>query len=195
MECIHYKICKNANKCCYKCYEEMFLKLPKEKTIKNKKIFYNDKKANAKDSWKDLEKQVAVKLNNIPDIKEARRSRMSGALEFEKGDVVDTILHPECKERIGNIIKNGADKSFSIKKSWLDKAKEEAKHDNKTMCLPFRFKGDESIHCVIDMDDLAELIVNYKSLKRDFEILENELKLYTIQPDKKFGDEILKEFI
>ena len=87
----------------------------------------NTKTTQADDSWKDLEQQVANKLNNIPTIQEARRSRASGALWFEKGDIVDSILHPECKERKGNELKSG-EKSISIKREWLEKASEECKY-------------------------------------------------------------------
>ena len=57
-------------------------------------------------------------------------------LWFEKGDIVDSILHPECKERKGNELKSG-EKSISIKREWLEKAAEECKFEDKTMCLPF----------------------------------------------------------
>ena len=175
MDCKYENICKNSGKCCFKCYDESMLLLPTDKSAKV--IKNNSVKANADDSWKDLEEQTALKLNNIPKIKDARRSRASGALWFEKGDIVDDIIHPECKERIGNEIAHGADKSFSIKKSWLTKAKAEAEDVNKPMCLPFRFKTDEDIYVVMDFDDLAELIVNYKALLLDYRMLEEENKL------------------
>lgn len=128
------------------------------------------KTATADDSWKDLEQQVADKLNNIPSIQEARRSRASGALWFEKGDIVDAILHPECKERKGNELKTG-EKSMSIKREWLEKAAEECRFENKTMCLPFRFKGDKNIYCIFNNDDIATLITTMKAY-----MLDNELK-------------------
>lgn len=174
MSCVHEHVCLNK-KLCFKCYDEKLLKLPKEKT-RTRTVVNNRTVAIEKDSWKDLEEQVVIKLNNIPSAKDARRSRASGALWFEKGDVVDEILHPECKERKGNFIQNGADKSFSIKKSWLEKAKAEAVFDNKIMCLPFRFKEDTNIYNVMMFDDIAELVSHYKQIKQENEILRLQLE-------------------
>jgi hypothetical protein len=53
--------------------------------------------------------------------------------------VLDEILNLECKERKGNML-SGGDKSISIKRSWLEKAEEEASMENKISALPFRLK-------------------------------------------------------
>ena len=58
----------------------------------------------------------------------------------------------------------------------LLKAKEEASHVNKTMCLPFRFKGDEEIYAVISMNDLAELVTTLKAYIQDNRLKEQQLK-------------------
>lgn len=172
MECKYEPICKNSDKC-YRCVHESLLNLKGQKG-KNKvsELIHNvdNKTAQADNSWEDLEQQVADKLNNIPTIQEARRSRASGALWFEKGDIVDEILHPECKERKGNELKTG-EKSMSIKREWLEKAAKECEFSEKTMCLPFRFKGDKNIYCIFKNDDIAELITTMKAYIRD-----NELK-------------------
>ena len=97
---------------------------------------------------------------------------MSGALPFEKGDIVDDILMPECKERIGNVAVDGAVKSFTIKREWLEKAKNEADEKNRTMTLPFRFKGDENIYTVTQFEDIATLVTMYKSVEKTNRILE-----------------------
>ena len=128
-------------------------------------------------SWEDLEEQVAKSLNRIPDIREARRSRASGALPFEKGDIVDTILHPECKERT-------AEKSFSVKREWLEKAKEECKYTDKTMCLPFRFKGDTNIYCIFDNNDIVSLVTTMKAYMADNDKLRKENEILR----KRLGD-------
>ena len=148
----------------------------------------DNKVAQADNSWEDLEQQVADKLNNIPSIKEARRSRASGALWFEKGDIVDEILHPECKERKGNDLKTG-EKSMSIKREWLEKAAKECEFSEKTMCLPFRFKGDENIYCIFKNNDIAELITTMKAYIRDNELkdiqieqLKQQLKKQSAEP-------------
>jgi hypothetical protein len=168
--------CVNSDKC-YRCFNESLLKLPEDKQKKrnNKTTSFNSKKANSDDSWKDLEEQVAIKLNKVPTIKEARRTLCSGAL-FEKGDVLDDILLPECKERIGTELKGG-DKSISLKKDWLLKAKKEAQQSDKKMCLPFRFKAEEDIYVIMDFDDLADLITTMKAYKLDNEIKEQEIRL------------------
>ena len=172
MGCIYESSCMNYGKC-FRCIEHNLLKIKGQKgQCKTAGLFHtnNNKTAQADDSWKDLEQQVANKLNNIPTMREARRSIASGAMWWEKGDIVDTILHPECKERKGNELKSG-EKSISIKREWLEKASEECKFEDKTMCLPFRFKGDENIYCIFKNDDIAQLITIMKTY-----ILDNELK-------------------
>ena len=77
MSCVHEHVCINK-KLCFKCYDEKLLKLPKEKT-RTRTVVNNRTVATEKDSWKDLEEQVVIKLNNIPSAKDARRSRASGA--------------------------------------------------------------------------------------------------------------------
>lgn len=180
--------CLNNDKC-WKCYNNILLKLPEDKKKKQlkRKSESNMNKANkkyndTKDSWKSLEQEVASKLNDIPSIAEARRSRRSGALEWESGDIVDNILHPECKERKGNDLKAG-EKSFTIKKEWIEKASKECECTDKTMCLPFRFKNDESIYAVIKFDDLAGLVNSIKAYMLDNEILYKEIAKLT--KDKK----------
>lgn len=177
-ECEYYERCANRN--CLYCYNHsLFKEKGKKKSSMNNDLFktHDYKVANQDDSWKDLEQQVANSLNKVPDIKSARRSRASGALFFEKGDVVDSILHPECKER-------GTEKSFSIKRLWLEKAKEECKNTDKTMCLPFRFKGDENIYCIFDNNDIAGLITMMKAYMQDNDILREENRILKEQINK-----------
>lgn len=189
MQCEYYGSCKNSDKC-YRCYKQQLLKLGGRKENKVSSFIpkHDVRTAQADDSWKDLEQQVADKLNNIPTIQDARRSRASGALWFEKGDVVDDILHPECKERSGHELKGG-DKSMSIKREWLEKAREECRLTQKTMCLPFRFKGDSRIYCIFDNDDIASLIVTMKSY-----MLDNERLTVALQA-KDLEIERLKEML
>lgn len=180
-DCPYNDRCLNNNKC-YKCNENyLLLKLPEDKIkkkLKQKSKMNSYKterkyKKNNDESWKGLEQEVSNKLNNIPTIEEARRSKRSGALEFEKGDIVDSILHPECKERKGTTLKTG-EKTMSIKKEWLEKAKEECKNTDKTMCLPFRFKDDKNIYAIIDFDDLASLVTTLKAYEIELEIQRNK---------------------
>ena len=174
--CIYENTCQNNDKC-YRCSNQNLLKIKGQKGQQKTCGILNDYKhkiAQSDDSWKDLEQQVADKLNNIPTIEEARRSRASGALWFEKGDIVDIILHPECKERQGNQLKSG-EKSISIKKEWLEKASDECKFTDSTMCLPFRFKGDTNIYCIFENNDIATLITTMKAYIRDNELQAKEI--------------------
>lgn len=177
MDCMYENTCENTSKC-FRCVDYSLLKLKGQKGQRKTAGLLNthsNKTAQADNSWEDLEQQVANKLNNIPTITEARRSRASGALWFEKGDIVDSILHPECKERKGYELKSG-EKSISIKKEWLEKAAEECQFEDKTMCLPFRFKGDSNIYCIFKNDDIATLITMMKSYMLDNELKDKEIE-------------------
>lgn len=172
--------CQNTNKC-YRCFDQKLLKLPedKQKNKNSKTKVFRHEVANAEDSWKDLEQNVADSLKKVPTMQEVRRSRRSGALWFEQGDVVDSILHPECKERTGNELKSG-EKSISIQRGWLEKASLECQNTNKLMCLPFRFKGDEQIYNIMKFEDIAELVTMMKAYMMD-----NEAKAKEIEALKK----------
>lgn len=172
--CEYQARCQNSDKC-YRCFKQSLLKLKGKQPSRISGLIdtHDQKTAMADDSWKDLEQQVADSLNRVPTIQDARRSRASGALWFEKGDIVDTILHPECKERTGRDLVGG-DKSMSIKREWLEKAAEECQFEGTTMCLPFRFKGDKNIYCVFKQDDIATLITTMKAYIQDNDQLRAE---------------------
>ena len=164
MVCQYLSSCMNNDKC-FRCKDQKLLKFKNQRGASNiaSLIPRKDPKDLSKDnSWEDLEADVAKKLNDVPTIEQARRSRASGALWFETGDIVDEILHPECKERT-------AEKSFSIKREWLEKATEECKYSNKFMCLPFRFKGDSQIYTVMRNEDIMELVTMMKAYIADNE--------------------------
>lgn len=171
-DCYYYHQCLNNAKC-LRCQDEQLLKLPKSAGQKKTR---SSTPASTKDnSWEELEDRVAEELNRIKPLDQARRARASGALWFEKGDVLDTLLHCECKERSGNDLKGG-NKSMSIQRDWLEKAKEETRFNHKTMCLPFRFKGDEQIYAIFEFNDMAELVQTAKAFMEDNERLEQENK-------------------
>ena len=181
MDCEYEATCENNDKC-YRCINQNLLKLKTKPWNRPKKVnnslvkAHNTKAMNAKNSWENLEQEVADSLNNIPNIQDARRSIRSGALWFEKGDIVDEILHPECKERTGRQLKSG-DQSISIQKLWLEKAADECKSNSKTMCLPFRFKGDSKIYTIFEHEDIAELITLMKAYMRDNELKAQQIKI------------------
>ena len=83
----------------------------------------------------------------------------SGATAFNKGDVTTDSILIECKTCMEN------KKSFSIKKEWLDKNKEEAFEMGKSYsALAFNFGPDSENYYVI----------NEKLFKILKEALENE---------------------
>lgn len=180
LDCEYEEICLNNDKC-YMCvnqklYKQALKPWQKQKKTNNSLVHkVNKKEQNSKNSWENLEQEVADSLNNVPDIQDARRSRRSGALWFEKGDIVDEILHPECKERTGRQLKSG-DQSLSIQKQWLEKAAEECAGTSKVMCLPFRFKGDDKIYTIFEHNDIAELITLMKAYIRDNELKTEKIK-------------------
>ena len=170
MSCEYMGRCLNTDSC-FRCFDFQLLKLPKEKTsnrsMANKTA--SSARPNDEDSWKNLEQEVADALNEVPTIQEARRSRASGALWFEKGDVIDDIVAPECKERKGSDLVGG-DKSLSFKREWLTKAREEAQENDKIMILPFRFKEDPNTYIAMYSEDIYELINIAKAHMRDNDI-------------------------
>ena len=163
MDCKYFNACINNNKC-FRCFNESLLKLPKEKT-KSKRDFNTTTKDKRKsNSWEELENEMVSKLNNTQSYTKARRSKGSGNQWYDKGDVVDSILSIECKERSGSTLKCG-DKSMSIKKSWLDKARTEAELNDRTMALSFKFKEDSFSYIIMRSDDIIDLVNELKELK------------------------------
>ena len=175
-KCEHYYACKNNGKC-YRCFDKELLSLPKEKNNKRINKVSSFKTSNASNSWEDLEDDVTTRLNQVPSAKESRRTRASGALWYEKGDVLDQLLHAECKERDGKEILNGADKSISFQKLWLTKAKKEAENVDKIMIVPFRFKNDDVIYSAMEFEDIATLVTMYKSIDRENQLLIEQNKI------------------
>lgn len=66
---------------------------------------------------------------------------------------------------------------MSIKKEWLEKAKEECRFNQKTMALPFRFKDDENIYVIMEFDDIADLVTLMKAYMIDNEIKDKEINI------------------
>lgn len=109
------------------------------------------------------EKRVAKKLGG-------EVSSNSGAGLFNKGDITieDASLLIECKTCLES------KKSFSIKKDWIDKNKDEAfrlRLDNHVIAFNFDYK-DNNDYYIID-DKLMEFLVD--SLTRDYNETINKL--------------------
>lgn len=69
---------------------------------------------------------------------DGRRTPNSGATLFTKGDVLTKLFMIECKTQMKE------KKSFSIKKEWIDKLKEEAFSGNKPYwAIAFNFGGED----------------------------------------------------
>lgn len=83
------------------------------------------------------EKQVAKAIGG-------KQTANSGATSFVKGDVTSDVILVECK----TVTKE--QKSFTIKKEWIDKNKEEAFAMRKPYsAIAFSF-GDDVNHFIID---------------------------------------------
>ena len=83
------------------------------------------------------EKQVAKSIGG-------KQTANSGATSFSKGDVTSDVILIECK----TVTKE--QKSFTVKKEWIDKNKEEAFAMRKPYsAIAFSF-GDDVNHFIID---------------------------------------------
>ena len=86
---------------------------------------------------------------------DGRRTINSGATRFNLGDVVTKSWMLECKTQMQE------KRSFSIKKEWLEKAKEEAFATDKShVALVFNFGGEDQTHnyYVISEEDFKRLL-------------------------------------
>ena len=86
---------------------------------------------------------------------DGRRTPMSGASAFVKGDVVTRDWLIECKTQMAE------KKSFSIKKDWIDKSREEAFATGKPhVAIAFNFGGEDQSknYFIISQEDFVELV-------------------------------------
>ena len=67
--------CEFKNRClnssnCFRCYNLNLLKLPEDKFKKrnNQKKIFDNRKAQAENSWEGLEEDMVRELNNVPSI-------------------------------------------------------------------------------------------------------------------------------
>lgn len=166
--------CINAEKC-MRCTDHSLLQMPedkKRKQLQRKAVSSSGKKDTLDDcseSWKDLEQAVADRISALPttkqynDMREARRQARSGAIWFMPGDVTDTVILAECKERSATTAKG--EKSITIPKSWLEKLDEEAKLDGKYPTFAFRYKNDDAIYSINHFETLEEMVLEIKYLR------------------------------
>lgn len=102
---------------------------------------------------KQQERKVAKALNG-------RVTANSGATAFSKGDVTTSMFLLECKTC------TEPRKSFTVKKEWFDKNKEEAFAMHKDYSAVVFDFGDGENHYVID-ESLFRQLVEYLEEKND----------------------------
>jgi hypothetical protein len=101
------------------------------------------------ESSRKQEKRITKSLSEIQD--RVKRTKASGALWYQKSDVVTEEFQIECKT------KEKPSKQITLKKEWLQKIKEEAFQTSKTPLLVFSF-GDGEDYFVLRSDDFLERI-------------------------------------
>lgn len=94
-----------------------------------------------------------VQENEVAKAVGGKRTANSGATAFSKGDVRTEQFLIECKTCTSN------KQSFSIKKEWIQKNKEEAFAMNKQYsAIAFNFGPDEPNYYVIDQKLFTQLV-------------------------------------
>lgn len=106
-----------------------------------------------RDKSKEQESILAKKLG-------IKKQSNSGATRFQKGDLLGTNILIECKTTMQD-----DKKSFSIKKEWIEKNKDEAFQMSKYYsAIAFNFGNNNQNYFVIDENMFQQLL----------EIIENE---------------------
>lgn len=191
-DCEYYLRCQNNKKCLSCGPEQRLLKLPqdKQRTQSRAKIRNNAVTSVTDNSGVTLEDYVRDRFNSLPTVKEwaARRQLGSGNIWFMPGDVADSVILAECKERLK--VNSKGEKSMTIPKSMIEKIAEEAKTYNTYPALVFRYKGDESgrSYFVQDFDVLCEMVHEIKYLRHENKSINVEKDMY-----KQVSEELYKE--
>lgn len=181
-DCEYYFRCKNNSKCLICGPDQRLLQLPEDKNRKKYRAKAKQNTVTVMDdnSGQTLEDYVRDNFNNLPTVKEweARKQLGSGNIWFMPGDVADTVVLAECKER-GTINSKG-EKTMSIPKTMLDKIEQEAKTYNSYPALVFRYKGDTSgkTYFVQDFETLCEMVHEIKYLRHENLVIKNERDMY-----------------
>lgn len=204
--CEYEDRCLNTDKC-FVCDDYRLLKMPedkKRKSLQAKAKIANNKRdnlENCSESWKDLESAVAARISAMPTVKqynemrEARRQMRSGAIWFMPGDVADTVILTECKERAQTTAKG--EKSITIPKSWLTKINKEAELAGKYPTFAFRYKNDDIIYSINDFEVICEMVLEIKYLRVENENIKNQRDKYhaVIEQQEKEIIELKKKLI
>ena len=191
-DCEHYLRCQNNTKCLRCGPTQRLLKLPSDntRTQSRAKIKHASVTAAHDVSGQTLEEYVKHVFNSLPTVKEyqARRQIGSGNIWFMPGDVADTVILAECKERLTLTTKG--EKTMNIPKSMLEKIIEEAKTYNTYPALVFRYKADEkaNTYFVQEFEVLTEMVHEIKYLRHQTQELEAERNMY-----KEIAEKLIKE--
>lgn len=95
----------------------------------------------------------SIQENSIAEAVEGKQTKNSGATMWQKGDVMTDKWLLEAKTKMTN------SKSFSIKKEWLDKIKDEALFMGKEYeALVFNFGPDKPNYYIINESTFQELL-------------------------------------
>lgn len=165
-DCSVSEFCKNKDVRCYACMDQDQYK---EKKYLNRNQIR--KTPSKKKKGMAFEEETAKRYNKYM----AKRQPLSGGIWGFEGDIETVLTLMECKYR-DNPLKGG-DKSISIKRSWLEKIKDEAIEHSKIPALPFGFSEDpDEIYFAMEYDYLLELLYRIKSLREQNYILENKLE-------------------
>lgn len=191
-DCEHYLRCKNNDKCLRCGPGQRLLKLPTDAARKQSRAkIKSSEVTSAQDvSGVTLEDYVKHVFNSLPTVKEyqARRQLGSGNIWFMPGDVADSVILAECKERLTLTTKG--EKTMNIPKTMLEKIIQEAKTYNSYPALVFRYKADEkaNTYFVQEFEVLAEMVHEIKYLRHQNQELEVERNMY-----KEIAEKLIKE--
>lgn len=181
-DCEHYLRCKN-NMNCLRCGPGMrLLKLDSDanRTKSRSKLKASAVTAAHDNSGQTLEDYVRDTFNSLPTVKEwqARRQLGSGNIWFMPGDVADSVILAECKERL--TLNSKGEKTMNIPKAMLEKIIDEAKTYNAYPALVFRYKADEkaNTYFVQEFEVLAEMVHEIKFLRHQNQELEAERNMW-----------------
>lgn len=192
-DCGYFLRCENTHKCLSCGPDQRFLKLGTDKGRKQSRSKISSNTITHVDdvSGKTLEEYVKDKLNSLPTVREyqARRQLGSGNIWFMPGDVADTVILAECKERL--VVSAKGEKSITIPKTMLEKIEEEAKMVGTYPALVFRYKGDEKgkTYFTMDFDTLEELVHEVKYLRHQVNELTAERDMYKDVSQKLYEKE------
>lgn len=193
-DCEYFSRCKNTSRCMLCGPSQHLLELPEDKARKAYRAKANDNVTTALEdnSGATLESYVRDQLNNVPTRREyeSRRQAGSGNIWFMPGDVVDSVILAECKER--HQLTTSGGKQITITKLMLDKIREESKILQRYPALPFRFKGDDRTYIINEFEVLVEMIHEIKVLRYDNEQLIKERDTWK-KAAKKLETELKRE--